>query len=305
MKVIECPSCGSKFKVNEAALQKESVKLRCSQCAHVFTYQAQPELSLEQEFESLLSGEGQKPQIEDFELEETPAPPLTESGQPESKVGPLGVPFKDTGKEAQPESVIREIDSILGAGEEIGTYKPSAVVLEEEELPTPRYWLWVIVVILVFGLGLGVFIFRDKIPFLGKSGSESSDLERGPFFQVPGNSITYEIVNNHTEGTALVVKGLVQKLPKRPLKSLLVEVRIYDRNKVLLGTKTTYAGILPDREEFITKKQDDIDALLSAEPQSLGALTMAVEIPFAVAFFGKPALEGTTFQVEVKEFRWQ
>lgn len=305
MKVIECPNCGSKFKVNEAALQKESVKLRCSRCAHVFTYQTQTELSLEQEFESLLSSEGRKPLTEDFELEETPATPPPQNGQPESKVGPLGVPFKDAGKEAQPESVIREIDSILGSGEEIGTYKPSVIIEEEEEQPAHRYWLWGIVVLLVFGLGLGVFVFRDKIPFLGKSASESSDLERGPFFKVPGGSITYEIVNNHTEGTALVVKGLVQKLPKRPLKSLLVEVRIYDRNKVLLGTKTTYAGILPDREEFITKNQDDIDALLSAEPQSLGALTMADEIPFAVAFFGKPALEGTAFQVEVKEFRWQ
>lgn len=301
--VIECPNCQSKFKVGDAVAKKEQVKLRCSVCAHVFTYQGKQELSLEQEFESLLSGEGKKPPAEDFELEETEIKETPEIPETESKLGPLGVPFKES--EAQPESVIREIDSILGAGEEVGTYR--AIDRPKEEAPRPkRYWIWAVLGLIVVLLGVGGYFFKDIMHSLKRAQeATSNNLERGPFFAISGDSITYEIVNNHTEGTTLVVKGLSQKLVKRPLKSLLIEVRIYDRNKGLLATKTAYAGILPDQEEFIANKQIDIDALLSAEPQSLGALSTADEIPFAVAFFGKAAQEGVSFQVEVKEYRWQ
>lgn len=305
MKVIECPNCQSKFKVGDAVLEREQVKLRCSYCAHVFTYKTKQELSLEQEFESLLSSEGKKPLAEDFELEETEIKEVGEEPEAEANVGPLGVPFKES--EAQPDSVIREIDSILGASEEVGTYRaierPSAA--EEEAPRTRRYWIWGLLSLIVIVLGVGGYFFKDIMQALKSTSQGVPNLERGPFFAIPGDNITYEIVINRVEGTTLVVKGLAQKLVKRPLKSLLVEVRIYDRNKALLATKTAYGGILPDQEEFIANKEADIDALLTAEPQSLGALSSADEIPFAVAFFGKAAQEGVSFQVEVKEFHWQ
>jgi len=306
LKVIECPNCQSKFKVGDAVLEREQVKLRCSYCAHVFTYQTRQELSLEQEFESLLSSEGKKPPAEDFELEETEIKEVSEeAAETEANVGPLGVPFKES--EAQPDSVIREIDSILGASEEVGTYRaiehPS--VVEEEAPRTGRYWAWGLLGLIVIVLGVGGYFFKDIMQAVKSTPQGVSDLERGPFFTIPGDGITYEIVINRVEGTTLVVKGLAQKLVKRPLKSLLVEVRVYDRNKALLATKTAYGGILPDQEEFIANKEAEIDALLTAEPQSLGALNSADEIPFAVAFFGKAAQEGVSFQVEVKEFHWQ
>jgi len=305
LKVIECPNCQSKFKVGDAILQREQVKLRCSFCAHVFTYQTQPELSLEQEFENLLSGEGKKPPAEDFELEETEIKEVSEEPEAEATVGPLGVPFKESA--AQPDSVIREIDSILGASEEVGTYRAIERPLEaEEETPKARrYWVWGLVGLIVVALGLGGYFFKDIMQTVKGTPEAMPDLERGPFFAISGEDITYEIVINRVEGTTLVVKGLVQKLTKKPLKSLLVEVRIYDQNKNLLATKTAYGGILPDQEEFASNKEADIDTLLTAEPQSLGALSSADEIPFAVAFFGRAAQEGVSFQVEVKEFLWQ
>lgn len=310
MKIIECPNCQSKFKVGDAILEREQVKLRCSYCSHVFTYQTRQdqntqELSLEQEFENLLSGEGKKPPAEDFELEETVIKEVGEEPETLSKVGPLGVPFKES--EAQPDSVIREIDSILGASEEVGGYRAIERPTEgKPETPkTGRYWVWGLAGLIVIILGVGAYFYKD-IMHAFKGGPEPlPDLERGPFFSIPDDGITYEIVINRQEGTALVVKGLAQKLVQRPLKSLLVEVRVYDQNKTLLATKTAYGGILPDQEEFIANKEADIDALLTAEPQSLGALSSADEIPFAVAFFGKAAQEGVTFQVEVKEFHWQ
>ncbi|HQP31353.1 MAG TPA: hypothetical protein PLB81_08490, partial [Deltaproteobacteria bacterium] len=149
------------------------------------------------------------------------------------------------------------------------------------------------------------YFFKDIMQTVKGTPEAMPDLERGPFFAISGEDITYEIVINRVEGTTLVVKGLVQKLTKKPLKSLLVEVRIYDQNKNLLATKTAYGGILPDQEEFASNKEADIDTLLTAEPQSLGALSSADEIPFAVAFFGRAAQEGVSFQVEVKEFLWQ
>lgn len=306
MKVIECPNCKSKFKVGDAILQREQVKLRCSFCAHVFTYQLQPELSLEQEFENLLSGEGKKPPAEDFELEETEIKEAGEEPEAEANMGPLGVPFKET-EAPQPDSVIREIDSILGASEEVGSFRaierPSEA--EEETPKARRYWIWGLAGLIVIMLAVGGYFFKDLMQAFQSAPETMPDLERGPFFAISGDSITYEIAISRVEGTTLVVKGLVQKLNQRPLKSLLVEVRIYDQNKGLLATKTAYGGILPDQEEFVSNKEADIDALLMAEPQSLGALSSAEEIPFAVAFFGRTAQEGVSFQVEVKEFHWQ
>jgi len=306
LKVVACPNCKSKFKVDEAALKKDRVKMRCSFCSHVFTFQQKEDLSLEQEFESLLSGEDQKPLSEEFELEETGPKGALEEVQPEVKVGPLGVPGKEheIEPEAQPESVIREIDSILGTGEEVGVYTPGEIALEKEKA-RPRYWIWGLVAFLLVSAGIGVWVYRDRLHFIGKPPEVSPALERGPFFKILENSITYEIVNNRTEGTTLVVKGITTKLVKRPLKSILIEARVYDKNKSLLETKIAYAGIIPDRDEFITNKKEDIDTLLTAEPASIGALSVSDEIPFAIAFFGKPALEGVSFQVEVKEYRWQ
>ena len=113
------------------------------------------------------------------------------------------------------------------------------------------------------------------------------------------------MLTNHKEGSVLVIKGVIKKLTSKPLESVMVQARVYGKDNKLIDTRNAYAGIVPDSSELMRQESDDINILLTAEPRTMGALSSSQDIPFAVAFFGKPALEGTSFQVEVKEFRWR
>ena len=101
-----------------------------------------------------------------------------------------------------------------------------------------------------------------------------------------------------------MIKGVIKKLTSKPLKSVLVEARVYDPAGALMESRSTYAGVVPKSSELM-QKSSDIDLLLTAEPRTLGVLETSPDIPFVVFFFGKPAREGTSFKVEVKEFHWK
>ncbi|HPJ93628.1 MAG TPA: DUF3426 domain-containing protein [Deltaproteobacteria bacterium] len=302
--VVVCPNCHSKFNLKDASFIKKPVKMRCSVCSHVFPYTPENEPTLEEEFDSLISsrkessaeGIEQEESFEDFGAE------ITETEHKEE--------FREEEQideqQVQPESVIREIDSILGAGEEMGTGQVEKTRKESRRRAPVAAIISVILILLVFA-GVALWIMKDKIPFLQKPAEELQQavLERGPFFSISEDSLTYELLTNHKEGTVLVIKGVIKKLTSKPLESVMVQARVYGKDNKLIDTRNAYAGIVPDSSELMRQKSDDINILLTAEPRTMGALSSSQDIPFAVAFFGKPALEGTSFQVEVKEFHWR
>jgi len=302
--VVVCPNCHSKFNLKDASFIKKHVKMRCSVCSHVFPYTPENEPTLEEEFDSLISsrkessaeGIEQEESFEDFGAE------ITETEHKEE--------FREEEQideqQVQPESVIREIDSILGAGEEMGTGQVEKTRKESRRRAPVAAIISVILILLVFA-GVALWIMKDKIPFLQKPAEELQQavLERGPFFSISEDSLTYELLTNHKEGTVLVIKGVIKKLTSKPLESVMVQARVYGKDNKLIDTRNAYAGIVPDSSELMRQKSDDINILLTAEPRTMGALSSSQDIPFAVAFFGKPALEGTSFQVEVKEFHWR
>jgi len=302
--VVVCPNCHSKFNFKDKDLVKKPVKMRCSICSHVFPYTPEKGLSLEQEFDSLISSQKEtyEESIEQEELSEKFGPEITETGQEEN----LEEKEELQENEVQPESVIREINSILGTGEELGTGQGEKLKDERGKRTPVAAIISVLIILLVFS-GVAMWLMKDKIPFLQKPAEELQQavLERGPFFTISKDSVTYEMLTNHKEGTVLVIKGVIKKLTSKPLESVMVQARIYGRDNELIDTRNAYAGIVPDSSELMRQKSDDINILLNAEPRTMGALSSSQDIPFAVAFFGKPALEGTSFQVEVKEFHWR
>jgi predicted Zn finger-like uncharacterized protein len=302
--VIECPNCGSKFKINKDVLPKEKVKMRCSVCSHVFSYSIPESTDLEQDFDELLKG------TNDGKLEEKPLDEavsiemggeITESPE---EIKPEGeAEIKPVGEEVQPESVIREIDSILGSGDAVTSRQD---VIDSEKVSRKGMSLWLKVILglcAVLIMGAGLFFMKDYLPSLG--GLSQPMLERGPFFSIPDNNVTYEILTNNSEGSVLVVKGVIKKLTKKPLKSVMIEARVYDQRNNLIESRSNYAGIVPESSELSQQNSSDIETLLTAEPRSLGALATSSDIPFLVAFFGKAAREGYSIQVEVKEFHWK
>ncbi len=302
--MVECPNCGSKFKINKDVLPKESVKMRCSVCSHVFLYSLPEGTDLEQDFDELLKGTNDG-ELEERPLEESVTGEMVgEISESPGEVEKQGEEEKKPAEEeVQPESVIREIDSILGSGDAAASSEDAP---KAEEAPRRGISLKVKAALALFAvlvIGAGLFLFKGYLPSLGGMGQPI--LERGPFFSIPDDNVTYELLTNNSEGSVLVVKGVIKKLTSKPLKSVMVEARVYDQRNNLIESRSNYAGIVPESSELSRQNSSDIETLLTAEPRSLGALATSSDIPFLVAFFGKAAREGYSIQVEVKEFHWK
>ncbi len=277
--------------------------MRCSVCSHVFSYTLPESTDLEQDFDELLKGTNDG-KLEEKALEEAISidmgAEITESPE---EVKPEEAEVKPAGEEVQPESVIREIDSILGSGDAVTSKQD---VIDSKTVSRKGMSLWLKVLLglcAVLLTGAGLFFVKGHLPSLG--GLSQPMLERGPFFSIPDNNVTYEILTNNSEGSVLVVKGIIKKLTTKPLKSVMVEARVYDQRNNLIESRSNYAGIVPESSELSQQNSSDIETLLTAEPRSLGALATSSDIPFLVAFFGKAAREGYSIQVEVKEFHWK
>lgn len=298
MIIVNCPSCHSKFRFSSEGLKDSTIKMRCSVCAHIFAYTIEPEASVEKEFETLLSSRQES-------IKTSPQEASAEEGITESPLEETPGEKKQEDTETQPESVMREIDSILGSGTEIA---------EEETLPvqqktkhrSPLIFMLLVIALLAIGLSM-LWFYRDKLPFFERPRHNKAQvvLERGPYFTIPENKITYELLTHEKEGSVLVVKGGVRKLTPKTVESILIEARVYDSTGKQLESRLAYAGIVPDTSEFTRQAGKDIEALLTSQPATPGSSIPSEDIPFAVAFFGRPAQEAVSFQIEVKEFHWK
>ena len=307
MIIVNCPSCHSKFRFSEEGLIQCTIKMRCSICQHIFSYTIEPEVSLEKEFERLLSSTP----VEDAPaIAERPAAPETifeEASMEIIETPEEDIPSEPEPKETQaaPESVIREIDSILGTGSQ-APEEEEEPVLEETPKKSPLKIALLIICLFVVALS-SLWLLRDKIGFFwqAKPDTVQTPIQKGPFFTIDEQKLIYEMLTHDQEGSVLVIKGNLKKISARPVESVMVEARVYDRGGKLIESRLAYAGIVPDTSEFTKQPQKDIDALLTSDPSSPGSTLPANDIPFAVAFFGKPAQEGSSFQVEVKDIRWK
>ncbi|MEA3222594.1 MAG: zinc-ribbon domain-containing protein [Thermodesulfobacteriota bacterium] len=288
--IIECPNCQSKFKVDDSILTRKKIRMRCSICSHVFTFDRLKNMPLEEEIEEVL--ETQKDVLQ--EQIEGPAQEDKEKASDEEAI------------QIQPESVIKEIDSILGSDEQLGIDQVDTQLSSKAKKKGRKISLLVVLIILII-IGILAWFMRERLFELYSPPEDTTQgmLERGPFFNIPESSVTYEILNNYKEGTVLVIKGMVKRLTKRPVDYILVQARVYDRNKNLIASRDVYAGIIPNSSEFTRQGSSEINALLDSRPADIEMSPLPVDIPFAAAFFGDAALRSKSFQVEVKEFHWQ
>ena len=297
MTIIECPNCKSKFNLAENLINQENPKMRCSICSHVFDYQTGKTPSIEQEFESLLTGENEL-----YHSDKTEEKPSSGTQVPDNRT----VPKIQQESDVQPESVVKEIDSILGAAQEPDSVKDEHPPKASAESKGSKKLLYSMLLILIIA-GIGLWFTRDML-FPPKETPESSQayvVQNQPFFHIPDDSVTYELMNNPMEGSVLLITGMINKNSQKAIRSVLVQARLYNQDQKILETRNAYAGIVPDSNELVRQSKETIYSLLSAEPQTMGTLATSQEIPFVIVFFGNSALEGRSFQVEVKEFNWQ
>jgi hypothetical protein len=310
--IVQCPNCSSRFRFGPTDEMRTHYTMRCSVCRHVFEYTVEQEMSIDEEFDMLVRSAGAEhpaehpvePTTEQAAVGEEADTGLAEALQDEEATEQA--PSSTKAEDVPAESVMREIDSILGASDE-------AEAGTVEELPAEagrrmgRIWIAAAAVCLIVIIAAMLWVFRERIYSLTGTGGVPAPQAQGhgPLFTIGEGDVACELLTHEREGSVLVIRGTLKKITQRPVESVLVEARVYDREHHLMESRIAYAGIVPDTSEFMRQPRADIDALLTAEPVTPGSTLPVGDIPFAVAFFGKAAREGASFQVEVKEIHWK
>ncbi|OPZ60858.1 MAG: hypothetical protein BWY87_00207 [Deltaproteobacteria bacterium ADurb.Bin510] len=277
--IIECPSCQSKFNLDDGQLTRERVKLRCRICSHVFVYEKRSISNLEQEFENLLT-ESESAAL----LNDQPEAPA-EAAPDEAETAP------------EPENVTAELDTLLPQPAELTPLRRSRRALVAG----------LILALLVTG-GAGAYYYLFLNPQPAKPPASRPALTKPAAAQcmaIAQESLAYELLPRENGETVLVIRGAVKRLTSRPVSSVLLEAKLCDEIGKLIETKQFYAGIVPQKEEFISQSSETIDSLLLAAPTAGSGGIDAKEIPFALAFFGASAKQAANAQIEVKQIKWQ
>lgn len=273
--IITCPNCSSKFKVDDSLLQKQGIKMRCSVCSNIFTPQRETPDATEHE-----TGK-------------------SDPGDLWDKKSRQSVPYESA-----------PIDTGLTFSED----KPSVIkvpviektVITKKDRPrnirntlTGLFAMIIIIIALILSYSKG-----GGLRFFEKNDTSTQQSPVYPF-SIKDTDIAFKYLNTENQGQILIIKGIVRKNENKPLKTLLVEIRIYDKDNKLLATKSVYAGKVLLDTDFLIKKEPDIDAILMDSSKSLGVLSQVNEIPYSVAFYGEPVLNTSSIQTEVKEYIWQ
>lgn len=275
--IIECPSCQSKFNLEDGQLTRDRVKLRCRICSQVFVYEKSSLNNLEQEFESLLT-------------ESESAALLKDQPEPNEEAGVT--PEAETSEEAEanPQD------------------EPAAAAETAPIKPRRRGLLAAAIGLLVLlGAGAGGYYcytnYSAEKPAKLAKPSILSD-ETAKIMAIDSAALTYELLPRKNNETVLIIRGSVKRLSDRAVSSVQLEAKLCDDKGNLLQTKLFYAGIVPQKAEFIGKNGAAIDELLMAAPAAGSPPIADKEIPFALAFFGETAKKAATAQIEVKKIQW-
>ncbi|HVN71771.1 MAG TPA: hypothetical protein VMU10_07115, partial [Desulfomonilia bacterium] len=149
-------------------------------------------------------------------MEITETPPEEESREPKQE-------------ESRPatESVIREIDSILGTG-------PDETALSEDIEhegfeKKSRLKVAALIMCLIAVVLASFWLVKSRIPYFKTTKDETAQSIplKGPFFSIDENTLTYEMLSHEQEGNVLVIKGNLIKITAKPVESVMVEARVY------------------------------------------------------------------------------
>ncbi|MBF0495840.1 MAG: zinc-ribbon domain-containing protein [Deltaproteobacteria bacterium] len=310
--VVQCPSCDTRYKIDDAKLKEGGTKLRCSNCNHMFTFKK----------ETLAAARSAAP---------PPPPPSSKSKYPEpSPRKERSSIFDDDdlalGKDDWPprdyrpgasrgdnlsksESVLeRELDKeLFGPGEDDEYLDRNRDYLEkniDEEIddfpPVPRkkktsplrkIMLWVGVGVVIMFLGaLGTFFYlTGKVPgknspgFLAKSAPSETELVKN----ISIVDTKERTITNKSAGSLFVIEGRVSNGTKVSLNYIRVKGILFDKSAVQVDAKEVYAGNkLGDEALASMPLKDIIDTLNRKEGENKVNTDVKIQadIPFQIVF---------------------
>jgi predicted Zn finger-like uncharacterized protein len=275
--IITCPKCSSKFKVDDSLVQKQGIKMRCSVCSNVFM----PEI----EIPDTNKDKTGKSEIENLQDKKTSRPGIPYESAPID----TGLTYSEDKPSAIKEPVIEKPSSTKKD-------KPRSI----KNTLTGFLAMIIIIVALILSYSKG-----DGLRFFEKRDGTSAQQAPSYLFSLKDTDTAFKYLNTEDRGQILIIKGIVRKNENKPLKTLQVEIRIYDKDNKLIAAKTVYAGKVLLDTDYLIKKEPDVDAILMDSSKPLGVLSKVNEIPYSVAFYGQSVLNTSSIQAEVKEYSWQ
>lgn len=237
---VTCPSCHTKFSVNESLFKTAQQKMRCSKCGAQFVYT----------------------------VEETSA--------------------NDTASEQTPlQQTFAEIAARVAAQ---STQDRETIPGEQPAEQRPRRGVKAAIIALVILILLcagGYFYWMNYM------GAGDRWLRIG---RLEGQEVVVQ------DGKVFLVTGVVSNGSTKGRKSIILRVKLFDRQGKIIMAKDAMAGMLLSKQQIIALQRGDIERRVAAfklSPAETFRVEAGKEIPFSVSFLDQDLGKAKEFTVEV------
>ncbi|MEN6320769.1 MAG: zinc-ribbon domain-containing protein [Syntrophaceae bacterium] len=296
--IIQCKSCGTKFRFDENLIEGEGAWVRCSHCKNVFFLENPAKMEIvfqtnhEKEMESpQITRISEKPgQIFEDRRDVQKGPEILTVRDMEKDVGNLGK-RNVTGSEKSEERRLRNKDKVT-----------EEKVEKKRVMGWGKQILYLLVILILGGVYITFFtetggqVLSERILGLGQKAEDV-----GPA-QVDIVDVRQRIVNNVSLGDIRIVEGTAINQSSYPMTRIKIKGEITDNYTVVLGVRESYCGNLLTDNELATMTDDQIVKELS-NPQGSDISNDRIEskgqIPFMVVFTREPAGVAKAFVIPV------
>lgn len=239
---VTCPSCGTKFSLNEDRLKAAEQKMRCSKCGHVFVYQLA-----------------------------------------EVKAGDA------CGDQPSCKPTFAEIAAQAGIADDRDFHEVSASDGKALSVK-PRRGLKTAIIALIVAILLcaGGYFYWTNYWRAGDRWLRIGRLE--------GQEVVVR------DGRVFVVTGVVGNGSTKGRKSIVLRVKLFDREGKVITEKDALAGMLLSRQQIPVMLKSDIQKRMAAfklSPAETFRVEAGKEIPFSVSFLDEDLGKAKEFTVEI------
>ncbi|MBF0475646.1 MAG: zinc-ribbon domain-containing protein [Deltaproteobacteria bacterium] len=310
--VVQCPSCETRYKIDDAKLKEGNTKLRCSNCNHMFTFKKEtpgatrsaappypppspkpkhPEPSPRNERSSIFDDDDPALAQDDWPSRDYRPGPGRGSNSLKSESSLEKELDKELfGPEEDDEDLSRNRDYLeKDIDEEIEDFPPAQ--RKKKTSPLKKIMLWVGLGVVIMFLGaLGTFFYlTGKVPgknspgFLAKSAPSETELVKNiSIVDTKERTMTNKVV-----GPLFVIEGRVSNGTKVSLNHIRIKGILFDKSAVQVDAKEVYAGNkLGDEALASMPLKDIIDTLNRKEGENKVNTDVKIQadVPFQIVF---------------------
>lgn len=294
--IIQCKSCGTKFRFDEKRIEGEGIWVRCSQCKNVFFLENPAKMEIvfqtdhgkEMAEPPTAQASEKQGQLQDVEK----GPEILTAKDMEKNLGNFGKRAV-AGSEKPEERKTREKDKVA-----------AKKVEKKRGINRGRLVLYLFIILLLGGVYITFFTeIGGQVQVLSERllglGLKTEDV--GPA-QVDLVDVRQRLVNNVSLGDIRIVEGTAINQSSYPMTRIRIKGEITDNYTVVLGVRESFCGNLLTDNELATMTDEQIVKELS-NPQGSDISNDRIEskgqIPFMVVFTREPAVAAKAFVIPV------